>query len=149
MESRSGRGETSRIVGDIVRVAVAVVVRRAAAGQPWLLIDLRFPDPGLPELWEFPGGKIMAGESGPEAARRETEEETGVRVIPRRLLLERPYAYPGRDVWVEFHLCDYAGGVPEPWGCRAVRWVRPSHLDCYRFPDANEPILERLAAGEV
>jgi len=135
--------------GGVVAVAVAVVVRAGRDGRNWLLIDRRLADPRLPDLWEFPGGKIHAGETGAEAARRETREETGVAVSPRRLILERPYAYPGRDVWIEFHLCDYLGGVPEPLGCQAVRWVRPENLGCYRFPDANEPILRELARGET
>lgn len=143
-----GRGSgDSRTRGGVVPVAVAVTVRMGRDGRRWLLIDRRLADPGLPDLWEFPGGKILPGESGSEAARRETREETGVEVRPRRLILERPYAYPGRKVWVEFHLCEYLGGVPQPLGCQAVRWVLPGNLGCYRFPDANDPILRELERG--
>ena len=127
-----------------VRVGVAVVLRRGAGAGVWLLVGHRFPDAHLPDLWEFPGGKMHPGESGAECARREVEEETGLRVAVRELLLERPFRYADREVALEFYLCEYQGGTPQPLGCRAVRWVRPENLDCYPFPDANGPLLAAL-----
>ena len=133
--------------GGRVRVAVALVVRQGRAGS-WLLIDRRFPAAHLPDLWEFPGGKIRPGETGAECARREVAEETGILVDVRGCVATCPYDYADRRVLLEFHVCEYRSGVPLPLGCRAVRWVRPEHLECYPFPVANAPILERLRAGK-
>ena len=129
-----------------VPVGVAVVLRSAAGGADWILVSHRFPDAHLPDFWEFPGGKILPGESAGECARREVEEETGVQVRVRRSLLKRAFRYPDRSVEVEFFLCDYLGGIPQPIGCRAVRWVRPENLDCYQFPGANLPVLRAMRA---
>lgn len=132
---------------DPVRVGVAVVLRPSVRGEPWILIGHRFPDAHLPDLWEFPGGKIHSGESGSDCARREVLEETGVRVGVLGHLLDRTYAYADRTVALEFYVCEYLEGTPETLGCRSARWVRPENLDCYPFPGANAPILEALRSG--
>jgi mutator protein MutT len=127
-----------------VRVAVALVLRPRAGGGRWILIGHRLPSAHLPDLWEFPGGKIHPGESGPECARREVAEETGVLVEARRHLLDRTYAYHDRLVALEFHVCTYLSGYPQPLGCLAARWARPENLEAYRFPAANAPVLRAL-----
>ena len=127
-----------------VAASVAVVLRRGAGGRAWILVGQRFPDAHLPDFWEFPGGKIQDGESGAACARREVEEETGVKVMVRELLLQRAFHYPDSEVALQFHLCEFETGVPQALGCRAVRWVRPANLGCYRFPGANAPILRLL-----
>jgi mutator protein MutT len=129
---------------DAVAAAVAVVLRPRAAGGFWVLIGRRFPDADLPEFWEFPGGKIRPGESGEECARREVEEETGVGIRIHACLDRRVFSYPGRRVLLEIHLGEHVEGVPQALGCRAARWVRRENLDCYRFPDANDAVLDRL-----
>ena len=129
---------------EAVAASVAVVLRRGAGGRSWILVGQRFPDAHLPDFWEFPGGKIQHGETGAECARREVEEETGVNVKVRELLMQRAFRYPDREVALEFHLCEYEPGVAQALGCRAVRWVRPANLVCYRFPGANAPILRLL-----
>jgi mutator protein MutT len=127
-----------------VDVGIAVVLRPGKSGRFWVLIGRRFPAAHLQDLWEFPGGKIDAGESGADCVRREVEEETGVRVRVRSRLADRLYTYADREVRLEIYLCDYLEGTPQAIGCRAVRWVSPQCLDCYPFPDADSPILEKL-----
>jgi mutator protein MutT len=129
-----------------VAVGVAVVLRHGSEGV-WLLVGHRLPHGHLPDFWEFPGGKLHEGESPGECAVREVEEETGVQVELRGPLLRRRYQYLDREVDLHLFVCSYRGGTPQPRACRAVRWVRPENLDCYRFPDANEPVLEALRRG--
>jgi 8-oxo-dGTP diphosphatase len=130
-----------------VRAAVAVVLRPSAFGGVWALISHRLPDAHLPDLWEFPGGKIHPGESGAECVRREVREETGLLVEVLGPLLDREYHYPDRKVQLEFYVCAFRGGLPQALESQAVRWARLSNLDCYPFPDANEPIVEALRRG--
>ncbi|MBD3163235.1 MAG: NUDIX domain-containing protein [Candidatus Eisenbacteria bacterium] len=125
-----------------VRVAVAVIVE---AGR--ILIAHRFPDVHLPDLWEFPGGKIHAGESPPECAVREVEEELGIRIEILAPLLERPYDYADRRVDLRFFVARVAGGSPRALGCREWRWVTPEELETYPLPDASRPVVEALRAG--
>jgi A/G-specific adenine glycosylase len=130
-----------------IHAGIAVVVRRGARGRNWILVGHRFPDAHLPDLWEFPGGKVHPGEATADSARREVEEETGVRVRVIGLLMEGKYDYPDRTVLLHFHLCAYQSGDPQALGCQGVRWVRPENLDCYPFPTANAPVLEALRAA--
>lgn len=130
-----------------VRAGVAVVLRRTSRGGIWFLIARRFPDAHLPDLWEFPGGKVHPPETGADCARREVLEETGVRVAVRGHLLDRDFVYPDRTVALEFYVCDYLDGLPQAVGCRAVRWVSPENLECYPFPGANGPVLDALQRG--
>jgi mutator protein MutT len=129
-----------------VAVAVAVVLRRGS-GSVWVLVGQRLPQAHLPDFWEFPGGKIDEGESAGDCAVREVAEETGVEAKLRAPLLRRRYQYLDREVDLQIFVCSYRNGTPEPRACRAVRWVRPENLDCYRFPAANEPVLEALRDG--
>ena len=125
-------------------VSAAVVLRAGSHGRKWVLLSRRLPGSHLAGFWEFPGGKIRPGEGGADCARRETEEETGVWARPTELLLRVEHRYPQRDVELEFHLCAFESGTPRPDGCAAVRWVRPANLGCYRFPEANAEVVERL-----
>jgi mutator protein MutT len=132
-----------------VRVAAGVVLRRGADPEVpvRILIGHRFPDVHLPDYWEFPGGKLEPGEDPAACAVREVREETGVVCAARRLLTTQLHRYPDRTVEISFHLCDYVSGLPQPLQCRAARWVRPEHLICYPFPNANQEVLAALRAG--
>ncbi|MEZ4651893.1 MAG: (deoxy)nucleoside triphosphate pyrophosphohydrolase [Candidatus Eisenbacteria bacterium] len=129
-----------------VHVSVAVVLRPAAVSgrAPWILLGHRPPHVHLPDLWEFPGGKVEPDEESAECAVREVWEETGVRVQPHRLFSRTEHDYPDRHVRIDFHLCRYVEGVPEPRACQAVRWVSLDHLDVYPFPEGSLAVLGQL-----
>jgi mutator protein MutT len=129
-----------------VRVAAALVVRRGGTeGSPdRVLISHRFPGAHLPDLWEFPGGKLEPGESSSDCARREVREETGLEVRVLGLIARQRHAYPDRVVEIDFHACSYDSGVPLPVQCQAVRWVTVDHLEIYPFPNANQELLAKL-----
>ena len=84
-----------------VEIAIAVVERD---GQ--FLIGLRPEGESLAGYWEFPGGKVTAGETAEDAARRECLEETGLEV---RIVGTYPaiaYDYPHASVQLHFFACD-------------------------------------------
>ena len=141
------------MLDDIVHVSVACVLRPStrAGRNPRVLIGHRFPFGHLAGLWEFPGGKVEPGETSAECALREVEEEVGLSVEIDRLLLTQEQSYPDRTVSIDFHLCRWIGGTPQPVECQAVRWVYPEDLSVYRFPDGNRTLLgtlvERLAVN--
>src|SRR5574341_542122 len=74
--------------GGRIPVAVAVVIK---GGR--LLIAQRFSEVHLPDLWEFPGGKIDAGETPEECAIRELKEELGIDIEILGFLIRRTYDY--------------------------------------------------------
>jgi mutator protein MutT len=124
------------------RVEIAIAVVRDAAGR--LLIGQRPAGAALAGLWEFPGGKLLAGETPEAAAVRECLEETGlaVRVVDRYATIL--HDYPHGRLRLHFFLCAPLGAE-----CRLparFRWVAAAELGQYTFPDANAPVTERLLA---
>ncbi len=125
-----------------ISVAVAVIVKEGN-----LLISHRFPEAHLPDLWEFPGGKIQPGESPEACAIREVAEELGIEIEISALLMERKYDYADRKVDLWFYVATHRSGRPRALGCREWRWVTPEEVGAYRLPDASGPLLDALKAG--
>jgi 8-oxo-dGTP diphosphatase len=78
--------------------------------------------------WEFPGGKIEAGESGAEALSRELEEELGVTVRAARPLIRFRHEYSNRSVLLDTWLVSAFDGEPQSLEGQAFRWARPTAL---------------------
>lgn len=109
-----------------------------------LLITQRRVGDHLGGLWEFPGGKIEAGETPEACLRRELLEELGVEVRVGDPYAEIAHDYPDRRVHLRFFRCELVRGQPEPLHCAAVAWVTREELDGYEFPAADAALLERL-----
>lgn len=94
--------------------------------------------------WEFPGGKLEAGESPEQALVRELQEEIGIEATEFRLFEKIVYPLPDRELSIWFYLVsDWQG---DPWGKEGQlgRWVRQENLIASEFPPANMSIVERL-----
>jgi 8-oxo-dGTP diphosphatase len=97
-------------------------------------------------LWEFPGGKLEAGEAPEDALIRELKEELDVTVEPDAL---DPYAFASHS-YPDFHLLMplYTvvrwNGEPKPHDAQALAWVRPEHLGGYAMPPADQVLVKRL-----
>lgn len=109
-----------------------------------LLITQRPPGSHLAGLWEFPGGKLEAGETFEAALVRELREELGIEVEVGREFCRVQHAYPQREVRLCFLVCRIASGTPTPIGCSAVVWVGPDDLGRFEFPEADRQLLEQL-----
>ncbi len=122
-----------------------------AIGIVWkgdrILIARRRDDAHLPNLWELPGGKCLAGESLEDCLLREVFEETALRVEVRARRDAISFTYPDRQVELHPFDCEWVSGEPQPLGCAECRWVAPEELNRYTFPPANEGLLKELAAG--
>ena len=125
-----------------IEVAAAVL-----SHQGRLLITQRLPDSHLPGSWEFPGGKRKPGESIRECLVRELQEELDIRVVPGELLETVEYDYPEKTVRLKFFKCRYEGGNIQALGCQRFEWVTPAELENYRFPPANQPLMQKLRSG--
>ena len=122
-------------------VAIGIVV---AAGE--ILICRRKKSDSFGGYWEFPGGKIEAGESGEQAVARELWEELNIRVTPVRALSAIDHEYPTARVTLYPFVCRHDSGTPVAIAAAEFAWVAPGALGRYRFPKANVGLIEALAA---
>jgi mutator protein MutT len=98
----------------------------------------------LAGLWEFPGGKVLPGETPEVAAARECLEETGLAIVvgPPYPEVVRQYAHD--KVRLSFFRCTLAD--PPPAGDAGYRWVAPAELAQFEFPPANSALVAMLAS---
>ncbi len=94
--------------------------------------------------WEFPGGKIEAGESRDAALRRELHEELGVELRSSRPLIRIVHAYTERTVELDCHLVTAWDGEPHGREDQALAWVQPSRIWDYDLLEADGPIVHAL-----
>jgi len=129
-----------------VRV-VAAVIRR----QGRILITRRRDDAERGGLWEFPGGKVEAGESEPDALRREIREELGCGLEVDRLLIRHRHRYPDLEVELALYGCALPDREePQPLAVASLTWAAAGTLASYPFCEADVAILadlERLAGS--
>ncbi|MEW5289690.1 8-oxo-dGTP diphosphatase MutT [Erwinia papayae] len=95
-------------------------------------------------MWEFPGGKIEAGETPEQALKRELHEEIGIEVVSAVAWDRSEHADSQLQVTLHFFIVEEWQG--EPWGREGQpqRWVAQRDLVAAEFPPANIPIVARL-----
>ena len=96
--------------------------------------------------WEFPGGKVGAGETHAAALRREIIEELDTDVVVHDLVLETSHQYPERDVTLFFYRCDLLG-TPKPMLGQQMEWILRAQLSSLLFPPADDELIRLLTAG--
>lgn len=122
-----------------IRVVAAVVERDGR-----YLITKRRPNAVLPDLWEFPGGKVEDGETDEAALAREMEERLGASVGVGQLIsyVSHPYATYTVDLYL--YECALKGDALEPRAVQEYRWVASSDFDDYPFTPADEASMSKL-----
>lgn len=125
----------------LVHVAVGVILD----ANHNILITRRAPHAHQGDLWEFPGGKIEAGESFTQALARELREELGIMIGRTSALLEVRHDYGDKSVLLDVHVVwDFSGEARALEG-QPMAWVAPAELGGYSFPAANMPIVAAVA----
>lgn len=124
------------------QLQIAVGIIRNQQGE--IFITQRAADAHMANKWEFPGGKIEAGESPEQAVIRELQEETGIVAQSASLFETLEYQFPDRHISLWFYLVEQWEG--EPWGKEGQpgRWISQSELIADEFPPANEPVILKL-----
>jgi 8-oxo-dGTP diphosphatase len=128
----------------LVLVAACVLLD----GEGRILIAKRPPGRSLAGLWEFPGGKVEAGESPEHALTRELAEELGIEIVAADLapLTFASHAYPNFHLLMPLFVCRRWRGELTPQEGQELAWVRPAELSSYAMPPADEPLKTVLAA---
>ena len=126
-------------------VAAALIVR---GGE--VLIGQRRPDQPMASQWEFPGGKIEAGESPEEALARELDEELGITAVigPHVVHIRHNYRHGGAVDLQFFAVHEFSGEIVGRI-YHQVRWVRLEDLSNYEFLPADRNLIRDLAAGKL
>jgi len=111
-----------------------------------VLIAQRPEGKALAGLWEFPGGKIDAGERPEAALIRELAEELGITVKEACLapLTFASYAYPEFHLLMPLYVCRRWEGFVQSREGQALKWVRARELRQYPMPPADEPLIPPL-----
>lgn len=111
-----------------------------------VLVTQRPEGKALAGLWEFPGGKLEAGERPEPALIRELQEELGITVKEDCLapLTFASYAYPEFHLLMPLYICRRWEGVTASHEGQALKWVRPGKLRDLAMPPADEPLIPPL-----
>jgi 8-oxo-dGTP diphosphatase len=111
-----------------------VLIAQRPAGKP------------MAGLWEFPGGKVEAGERPEESLIRELKEELGIDVKEECLapLTFASHRYPDFHLLMPLYVCRRWGGFMQANEGQMLKWVRPNDLRDYPMPPADEPLISHL-----
>ena len=111
-----------------------------------VLLAQRPEGKSLAGLWEFPGGKVEAGESPEAALIRELKEELGIDTWQSCLapLTFASHAYPEFHLLMPLFACRKWQGIAAPREGQTLAWVRPSDLRDYPMPPADVPLVAVL-----
>ena len=130
------------------RRLVLVAAGALIDAQNRILLARRPEGKSMAGLWEFPGGKVEAGETPEAALVRELHEELGLD-LSRACLAPftfASHAYPTFDLLMPLYLCRRWQGTPTPREGQKLAWVEASALRDYAMPEADLPFIPLLQA---
>jgi 8-oxo-dGTP diphosphatase len=142
----SSSNNSPRPAGPALRfVAAALIIREGE-----VLIGQRRPDQPMASMWEFPGGKIEAGETAQQALARELFEELGIRASIGAPVTRIRHNYRhGGAVDLQFFVVRQFAGEIVNHIYEQIRWVSLKDLPTYDFLAADRGLIRDLAAGKL
>ena len=137
-----------------LRLVVAALILRGALGEAGagleVLICQRKADQPMSLKWEFPGGKIEAGETSVEALARELNEELGITAVIGRPVTRLRHKYRnGGAIDLQFFLVREFDGTLENRIFNDMRWAPLSELPGYDFLAADLGLIRDLSEGKL
>ncbi len=122
-----------------IRVVAAVLERDGK-----YLITQRRPSAVLPLMWEFPGGRVEAGETDAQAVKRELLHRLGADIEVGKLIsfVSHPYEHYVVDLFL--YECRLLKQDLAPRAVNAFKWVASGDFDQYPFTPADEASMNKL-----
>jgi 8-oxo-dGTP diphosphatase len=129
-------------------VVVAAIIERS---DRRLLIGQRRRTDSSPLKWEFPGGKVKAGESDEAALARELREELGAKLVKSAPIWKviHKYAETAAPLEIRFFAAEIESTEVQPAVFEQTAWVLPRELSEYDFLAANRELVANLATGRI
>ncbi|WP_067726909.1 (deoxy)nucleoside triphosphate pyrophosphohydrolase [Oceanobacillus damuensis] len=124
-----------------IHVVGAVIIK-----ENKILCAQRGPDKSLPYLWEFPGGKIEAGETPQDALKREINEEMHCEIEIGEQVEHTVYEYDFGIVHLTTYKCKLLEGNPVLTEHAAIKWLPSKELPSLEWAPADIPAIEKLTA---
>lgn len=123
----------------MIQVTAAVIENNGR-----ILIAKRRKDDPLRDKWEFPGGKIEAGETPEECLMRELREELGIEAKVVEFVCSSRYDYSHVSIELLAYRVRHVSGEYVPRDHEEVRWVTREELFQYDFPEADIPVIKKI-----
>ena len=123
-----------------IHVAVGVLIDSKGC----VLLTRRLKGTHLAGYWEFPGGKVEAGESVHTALARELEEELGTHIGETVPLMKVSHDYGEKQVLLEVHHVKDWNGEPHCAEGQHLAWVNAGSLDEFQVPESNTEFMSRV-----
>ncbi len=127
-----------------MKEVVAALIRRGKC----FMICRRPAHKARPLLWEYPGGKVEAGETKEEALKRECREELDIGLKVGASLMDVTHVYPDLTIHLTLFEAEIAEGEPRLLEHCDLRWITASELDGYEFCPADVEINDHLKRRE-
>lgn len=130
----------------VIKVVGAVLIRDGK-----VLCAKRGPGRSLAYLWEFPGGKLEAGETPVEALARELKEELKIEVsIEPEIFEDASYEYDFGTVHMKTLICHLHRGEPVLTEHVDLKWLAPSELETLEWAPVDIPTVKKLVGqGDI
>ncbi|MFZ4736475.1 MAG: (deoxy)nucleoside triphosphate pyrophosphohydrolase [Bradymonadia bacterium] len=123
-------------------LVVAGLIEGEVPGR--FLVSRRPSGTHLAGHWEFPGGKLEAGEAPADALVRELKEELDIDVVVGDPYAVGHHVYEEREIVLLVLHCRHVGGTPKPLGVAELAWLEAREIIALDLPPADRPVIERL-----
>jgi 8-oxo-dGTP diphosphatase len=135
-----GAASTTAETGLLLHVLVGLIEDEHGR----ILINERRPGTHMAGFWEFPGGKLAAGETPRQALDRELAEELGIAVLDAEPFMQHRHDYPEKRVLLDVWRVLAFTGWPLGLEAQALAWVHPRDLMAFGLLPADRPIVDVL-----
>lgn len=108
----------------------------------------RPPHESNANLWEFPGGKLRAGERPEAALARELREELDIEIRISAALTPVTFAYPAKTIRLIPFVCCMAEGEPLPAEHAEIRWISPTDAQSLAWSPADVAVLKEYCRNK-